>query len=263
MDFGIKDKHAFVAAASRGLGYAAAFELAQEGTKVTICGRDKERIEESAARIAGETGSAVVGIQANVAVSEEIKTAISVAGNQFGPIDILVTNAGGPPAGSFNDMDESAWEKAYDLTLMSSVRLIQAVLPVMQKRGWGRIVNITSISVKQPIQGLFLSNALRPGVIGMAKSLADEVAKHGITVNNVCPGWTDTERVQEIMQARAENAGSSVEEQMAKMAESVPAGRMGRPEELAALIAFLCSTRASYITGSTIQVDGGSFRGLM
>ncbi|HHL73182.1 MAG TPA: SDR family oxidoreductase, partial [Bacteroidetes bacterium] len=177
--------------------------------------------------------------------------------------DILVTNAGGPPAGFFEDIDDESWALGFERTMMSAIRLIRAALPHMREKKWGRIVAITSISVKQPIPGLLLSNALRPGVVGMAKSLADEVALDGITINAVCPGWTATERVDEILQARAESRGISKQEAAAEIEQSIPMRRMAKPEELAAMVTFLCSARASYITGTTIQVDGGAFRGLM
>ena len=263
MDLGLKKKNCFVAASSRGLGYAAAFELAREGANVIICGREKASINHSANTIREETGSNVVGICADVSQEKEIEKALNSAREHFGGIDVLVTNAGGPPAGFFEDMDDEKWLAGFELTLMSAARMIRIVIPHMKKRGWGRIVNITSVSVKQPIQGLFLSNALRPGVIGMAKSLSEELAPFGITVNNVCPGWTETERVKEIMEARSKNSGLSTREEMVKITQSIPSGRMGKPEELAATIAFLCSQRAGYITGTTLQVDGGAYRGLM
>ncbi len=263
MDFGLDKKHAFVAAASRGLGFAAALELAREGANVTICGRKRATIEAAAAKIRQAASATVFAVKADVAVASEIENAIVAAQQKFGPVEILVTNAGGPPPGFFADISEENWQRGFELTLMSTVRLIRTVLPDMKKQNWGRIVNITSVSVKQPIQGLFLSNALRPGIIGMAKSLADELAPHSITINNVCPGWTDTERVGEILRARTAVGDGSLADEMQKITQSIPMGRMGKPAELAATIAFLCSVRASYITGVSIQIDGGAFRGLM
>ncbi|KAA3620393.1 MAG: SDR family NAD(P)-dependent oxidoreductase [Calditrichaeota bacterium] len=263
MDLGIKKKHAYVAASSRGLGFAAALELAREGAQVSICGRNLKTITAAAKEITRLTKADVLPIVTDISTAEEIEKSVAAARENFGPIEILVNNAGGPPAGLFDDIGEDGWQRGFELTLMSAVRLIHAVLPGMKKRSWGRIVNITSISVKQPIQGLFLSNALRPGIIGMAKSLAEEVAGLGITINNVCPGWTETERVNEILQARIESSGKTMDEEMRLATESIPMGRMGKPAELAAMIAFLCSERASYITGVSVPVDGGSFKGLM
>ena len=194
---------------------------------------------------------------------DDVERLVNDVRQKFGGIDILVTNAGGPPAGFFDDLDDEGWQNGFDLTMMSAVRFIRQVLPGMKENGWGRIINILSISVKQPIPGLLISNAIRPGLVGFAKSLADEVATQGITVNNVCPGWTSTERVGEILEARAQKSGQATDEIEAEIVGDVPMKRMGRPEELAALIAFLSSDRASYITGTTIQVDGGAHHGLM
>ncbi len=264
MDLGLKGKTAVVAAASRGLGFAAALELAKEGAQVVICSRQAQHVEEAAEKIARETGGTVLPVVADVAAEPQIKSLIETAVDRFGTVHILVTNAGGPPPGNFADFQEEApWEMTYHLTLMSAIRMIRHALPHMQHQKWGRIVNILSLSVKQPFSGLLLSNTFRPGLVGFAKSLADEVAEQGITVNNVCPGWTRTERVQELLQARAQKQGIPVEQVAEEIERNIPMKRMGRPEELAALIAFLCSERASYITGATIQVDGGSFRGIM
>jgi 3-oxoacyl-[acyl-carrier protein] reductase len=178
-------------------------------------------------------------------------------------IDVLVTNNGGPPAGYFEALDEEAWFRAHELTLMSAVRLIRAVLPTMRAQRWGRIINITSVSVKQPIDNLLLSNVYRPAVVGLAKTLSAQVAAEGITVNNVAPGYTRTDRVMELIEATAAEKGRTTDELLAEMTDGFPAGRMGEPEELGALVAFLASERASYITGTTIQVDGGYVQGLM
>jgi len=263
MDLGLRGKVALVAASSRGLGRAAARELAREGARVAICARTGEELETTAQQIREETGEEVLAVQADLTQAADVSRLVAQVEEQFGQIDILVTNAGGPPGGSFDDFDDGAWEAAWELTLMSAVRLIRAVLPGMKARRWGRIVNITSVSVKQPMQDLLLSNAYRTAVVGMAKTLANELAPLGITVNNVCPGWTLTDRVRELVQRRAEQEGKPFDEALKAVATEIPMGRVGRPEELAALIAFLASERAAYITGTSIPVDGGYVRGLL
>jgi 3-oxoacyl-[acyl-carrier protein] reductase len=182
---------------------------------------------------------------------------------RFGQIDILVNNAGGPPTGTFMGFDDEAWEAALQLNLMSTVRLCQAVLPGMRSRRWGRIVNMTSASVKQPIDGFILSSTARSGVVGMAKTLANECAAEGITVNNVCPGWTLTDRVKSLAEERAAKEGKTIQDVVDDYAADIPARRLGHPDELAALVVFLASERAAYITGTTIQVDGGYVRSLL
>ena len=263
MDFQIAEKTAIVTAASRGLGFAAAMELAREGANVVICSRKASHIEAAAAKIIKATNAIVIPHVADVAYKPDIERLVANTVDKFGTVEILVTNAGGPPPGFFADFDDEHWKKSFHLTLMSAVHLIQAVLPHMKKQKWGRIVNIVSLSVKQPFQGLLMSNVFRPGVVGLAKSLADEVAADGITVNNALPSWTRTERVQELMLAKAKRLGISVAEAAAEIEKNTPMRRMGEPEELAALIAFLCSERAGYITGVSIPVDGGAYRGLM
>lgn len=263
MDLGISGKIAIVAAASRGLGFAAAMELAREGAKVAICARDEGHVQQAAKNIAQRTDSEVLPLVADVSQAEEIERLLAEVRDKLGRIEILVTNAGGPPPGNFTDYDDGGWRRGFELTLMSAVRMMRGVLPDMRSGGWGRIVNILSLSVKQPFAGLLLSNVYRPGIVAAAKSISDDFAKEGITVNNVCPGWTSTERVQEILEVRAAKSGNTPEAEAAVITREIPMQRMGTPEELAALIAFLCSERASYITGATIQVDGGAFRGLL
>lgn len=263
MDLGLTDKIALVAASSRGLGKAAALELTREGASVAICARNAGQLEAAAADIRQETGRSVLAVAADLTRATDILQLVTQVEEQLGGIHILVTNAGGPPGGSFEDFDDEAWQQAWRLTLMSTVRLIRAVLPGMKSRGWGRIINITSISVKQPLPDLLLSNAYRAAVVGTAKTLATDLAPLGITVNNVCPGWTLTDRVQELVGRQAEQAGRPYEEVLRETAADIPMGRMGRPEELAALIAFLASERAAYITGATIPVDGGTVRSLL
>jgi 3-oxoacyl-[acyl-carrier protein] reductase len=263
MDLGIRGKVALVAAASKGLGKAAAWALAREGARVVIAARGEALLRQAAAEIADDTGSSVVGIPADVSVAADTERLFVAACDAYGQVDILVNNAGGPRPGVFTDMSDDDWLQAVELNLLSAIRLTRLALPGMRARRWGRIINITSMSVKQPIPNLILSNAVRAGVVGMAKTLADQVAAEGITVNNVCPGYMLTDRVRQLSQAQAEAEGVSVEEVLQRSVADIPAGRIGQPEELAALIAFLASEPAAYLTGATIQVDGGRYRGLM
>jgi 3-oxoacyl-[acyl-carrier protein] reductase len=263
MDLGLKDRVALVAASSRGLGKACAFELACEGAKVAICARDGERLAATAGEIRAATGAEVLPVETDLTEPEQIEALVAATRQRFGRIDVLVTNNGGPPAGFFDDFDDGAWSRAHRLTLMPVVRLIRAVLPAMRAQGWGRIINITSVSVKQPIDNLLLSNVYRPGVTGLAKTLSTQVAADGVTINNVAPGYTRTDRVLDLAEARAAEQGRSADETLAETTASFPMQRMGEPAELAALVAFLASERASYITGTTIQVDGGYVQSLL
>jgi 3-oxoacyl-[acyl-carrier protein] reductase len=263
MDLGLKGKVALVAAASRGLGKAVAWEFAREGAHVAICARGEEVLRATALEITVDTGGEVFPVVADVTKPEDIQQLVSAVEEHFGQVDILVNNAGGPPTGTFIDFDDEAWEAALRLNLMSTVRLCRAVLPGMRSRRWGRIVNITSVSVKQPMDGLILSSAARSGVVGMAKTLANECATEGITVNNVCPGYTLTYRVKSLAEERARKEGKTVQKVIEGYAANIPARRLGQPEELAALVVFLASERAAYITGASIQVDGGYARSLL
>ncbi len=263
MDFGIKDRVALVAAASKGIGYAAARELAMEGARVFLCSRDERRASEAAQKIHDETGASVAGIGADVTDQKAIERFVSLARERADHIDILVTNAGGPPAAVFTQTDLDMFRKAFELNALSAIRLAQLVLPGMREQKWGRIINITSISAKQPVDGLILSNTVRAGLTGWAKTVATEVAADSVTVNNVAPGYTLTERQEELAQARSKVLGKTREEIIASWATQGPMGRIGQPEEIAAAVAFLASERASYITGVTLQVDGGWVRGLL
>jgi 3-oxoacyl-[acyl-carrier protein] reductase len=263
MDLGLRDRVALVAASSRGLGRAIALELAQEGARVAICARGREGLGAAADEIRQATGAEVLPAVADVSQAEDCQQLVEAVQERFGGVDILVTNAGGPPAGYFLHFEDEDWRAAVDLTLMSAVRLIRLVLPSMQERGWGRIINMTSISVKQPIEDLLLSNSIRAAVVGMAKTIATQFAAQGITVNNVCPTYTLTQRVENLARARAEREGISYDEALGAYGRRVPARRLGEPREIAALVAFLSSERASFITGATIQIDGGSYRGLL
>ncbi len=263
MDLGLKDRVAIVAASSRGLGKACALELAREGARVVICGRDSESLAAAAGEISSATGAEVFPLQADLTDGAQIRRLADGTLARFGRIDILVTNNGGPPAGFFADFDDEAWLAAHQLTLLSAVRLIRAVLPTMRAQRWGRIINLTSVSVKQPIDNLLLSNVYRPGVIGLAKTLSAQVAVEGITVNNVAPGYTRTDRVLDLARARAGASDQTVDEVLAGIVADVPMQRMGEPAELAALVAFLASEQAAFITGATIQVDGGYVASLL
>ena len=263
MDFGLKDRIALVAAASRGIGYAAALELAREGARVFICSRDERRASEAAQKIHEATGANVAGIAADVTNGRESEQFVNVALERAGRVDICVTNAGGPPSTVFADTDIEMFRQAFELNGLSAIRLAKLVMPGMRERKWGRIINITSVSVKQPIEGLLLSNTVRAGLTGWAKTVSNEVAASGVTVNNVAPGYTLTERQDELADVRGKAAGKSKQEVIETWATQAPIQRMAAPEEIAAAVAFLASERASYITGVTLQVDGGWVRGLL
>ena len=263
MDLGIKGKVSFVAAASKGLGRAVAEELAAEGASLVICARNAKTLNLVSKQIADTSGAIVLPVVADVSNAEDVARAVQAGIKKFGRIDILVTNAGGPPAGRFESLSREMWENATRLTLNSVLELTRAVLPGMKERSWGRILNITSIAVKQPVDNLMLSNSLRAAVTGFARTLANEVATDGITVNNILPGYTRTERVEELAHAAAEREGISTAEASARWENEIPMRRLGEPREFAALAAFLVSERASYITGTSIAVDGGWIRSLI
>lgn len=256
MDLGLKNKTAIVSAASQGLGFAVADELAAEGANLVICSRRPEAIEAAAESIR-KHGTEVIALAADVANPNDLKRLTETAMDRFGRIDILVTNSGGPPAGQFDALDRNAWENAVGLLLHSVVDLVRLVLPGMKAQKWGRILNITSIASKQPVDNLMLSNSIRAGLTGFAKTLANEVAADGVTVNNILPGYTRTERLTELFDFIAEKEGISTDEVIARWESEIPMRRLGEPKEFAALAAFLVSERASYITGSSIAVDGG------
>jgi 3-oxoacyl-[acyl-carrier protein] reductase len=266
VDLGLRGRVAFVAGSSQGLGRAIAEELAAEGAAVVLCARQEARLQAAREEIAARTrvpASAISAVAADLARPGEAARAVGEAIAQHGRIDILVTNAGGPPAGSFESHDPAAWRATFELTLMSAVELIRAALPGMKQRRWGRILNITSIVVKQPTDGLVLSTSMRAGVTGMARTLANELAPHGITVNNLLPGYTRTERLQELAQAQARRRNTTPESIVAEWTAEIPARRLADPPELAALAAFLASDRAAYLTGQSIAVDGGWIKGLL
>jgi len=262
VDLGLKGRAAAVAAASRGLGRATAHALAAEGASVAVCGRDRGRIVEAAETIARDTGARTLPVVADVGLAEDCRRFVDEAAAAFGRLDVLVTNTGGPRPGGFEEVSDEAWLEAYRVTLANVVHLVRAAVPHMRRNGWGRVVNIASLSARQPIDGLALSNAFRPAIAGLAKTLSNELGRDGILVNTVCPGYTRTDRLDEVMKARAAKAGSTPEKVRADLAAGVPLRRVAEPEELAAVVAFLCSERASYVTGVTLPVDGGAQRGL-
>jgi 3-oxoacyl-[acyl-carrier protein] reductase len=263
MDLGLKGRVAIVAAASKGLGRAIAAELANEGCEVAICARTSADVERTAQEIGSAAGREIFWRALDVTNADGVRDFVAAVEKKFGRIDICVTNTGGPPSQKFMEISLDEWRTAVNLVLLSSVYFAREVLPRMQRRRWGRLITITSISVKQPIDGLMLSNSLRAGVAGMAKTLANEFGADGITVNNVCPGYTLTDRLTELFEKRAQDAGVAYEQILKQSTANVPIGRFARPEELAALVAFLASERASSINGTTIAVDGGSTKSLL
>jgi 3-oxoacyl-[acyl-carrier protein] reductase len=264
MDLGLKGRRALVGGGSRGLGRAVADELAREGADVAITARNAEALEQARAEIEAETGRRVAAVATDLAApGAAAQLAADAKAALGGSIDILVTNQGGPPPGPFESHPPEHWSRAYSLLLESVVEQVRGVLPDMKKAGWGRIITITSIAVKQPNDGLILSNSLRAGVTGLAKSLANELAPYGITVNNVMPGYTRTERLVDLAGDIAQRRGTTVAEAYAEWERQIPMGRLGVPRELAALVAFLASDRATYITGCSIPVDGGWIRSLL
>lgn len=263
MDLGLEGRVALVGGSSRGLGRAIAEALAAEGCRLVLCARDEEQLAEARGAIAERWGAEVEAVAADLATEAGCRSVVTAALSALGQVDILVTNTGGPPAGPFEAHEAEAWRSATSLLLESVLHLTRGVLPGMKERQWGRILTITSIAVKQPVEGLILSNSLRAAVTGFARTLANEVAEHGITVNNLMPGYTRTERLDELAAHIARTRGISRDEARASWEEETPAGRLGEPEELGALAAFLASDRAGYITGQSIAVDGGWIRSLL
>jgi 3-oxoacyl-[acyl-carrier protein] reductase len=263
MDLGLRGKIAIVAAASKGLGKAVAMELAREGAQVAICARNEANLEKAAAEIHDRTGCTVYAQALDVTHHAGVQAFVAEVEKRYNRVDICVTNAGGPPAKKFLDISVEEWRAAVELTLMSTVFFAREVLPRMRKNRWGRLLTITSVSVKQPIDNLLLSNSIRAGVTGLAKTLANEFGADGITVNNVCPGYTLTERLGELADNQAKGTGGSRDAILNQWAAQIPIGRVATPEEFAALVAFLASERASSINGASIPVDGGWVKGLM
>lgn len=253
MNLGISGKKALVMASSKGLGKAVATELSREGVEVFICSRTEADLISTAKEIHTETGGTVHYAAGDVSTKEGRETILSAAYEKLGTIDILVTNTGGPPFGDFESHSLDVWESAYKLLLESTVAMIQAVLPGMKARQWGRIVTITSQAVKQPVEGLVLSNSVRASILGLVKTLANEVGPQNITVNNVMPGYTQTKRLKGLMEKNPA---------LNSITKEIPLRRIGQPEEFAAAVTFLCSQKASYITGVSLPVDGGWIKGI-
>ncbi|MEE9441089.1 MAG: SDR family oxidoreductase [candidate division Zixibacteria bacterium] len=262
MDFELHDKVALVAGASAGLGFAAAKTLFEEGARLAICSSNQERIDKAAISLSKDTNK-VLPIMCDLSKESQIKTLIDRTEAHFGKIDILVTNCGGPPLGTHENLTEKEWELAYNLTFMSTIRLIQSVLPGMKERKFGRIILITSMAAKQPVPNLMLSNSYRAGLLGFAKTLSLEIAENGITVNTVLPGYTATDRLDYFAKEINEQTGKSREEIYNSWQQTVPVKRLGKPEELGALITFLASQQAAYITGTAIAADGGRSAGII
>ncbi len=258
MDLGLEGKAAIVGGSSKGIGRAIAMALAREGCRVTICSRDSRSLSEAADLIRKETGADPFWAVCDMARYDQIKHLMEAAVQQFGRLDILVNNAGGPPSGSFDDLDDLTWFKAIDQNLLSAVRTIREALPHLRRSGSGRIINLTSVAVKQPIDRLILSNTTRLGIIGLAKTLSRELGRDGITVNNICPGNIASERLMTLIEERAQRQGVPMERAVELEEARVPLGFLGEPEDVANLAVFLASVKARYVTGATIQVDGGS-----
>jgi 3-oxoacyl-[acyl-carrier protein] reductase len=260
VDLGLSGRVAVVAAASKGLGFAVAAELAAEGAHVVLCARGEAALADACDRISA-LGGRVHGVRADVAVPGEPARVVAEAERVFGPVDVMVTNAGGPRSGRFETLTDADWDAAARTLLSSAVAFSRAVLPAMRAQRWGRILNVTSIAARQPVEGLMLSNSLRSAVLAFAKTLAGEVARDGVTVNNLLPGYTRTDRVLDLASQMA-SSDAAAGNLIARWEGEIPMGRLGEPREFAALAAFLASDRAAYITGQSIAVDGGWTRGV-
>jgi len=262
MDFGLMGRVAIVTGSSQGIGRAIALGLSQEGVKLSLCARNEKQLEETAKHIRSSTGMDVLPVQADLTKEDDIRRLVAETAEAFGRIDILVNNTGGPPSATFMETSEEHWRNAVNLLLMSAVTTCLEVVPHMQEHTWGRIINMTSFAAKQPADRLVYSNTLRAGILGLTKTLANELAQYGILVNAVCPGWTLTKRVEELAKTRAKSLGKTPEEIIKNWENDIPLKRLAKPSEIANLVVFLASERASYITGTAIQVDGGYTKGL-
>ena len=260
MNLELKNKIVLIAGASQGIGYATALAFAREGARIAICSRDQNKIDAAAEKIRQETNAEVLAQAVDLTQAEAIQSWVESVSKQFKTIHICITNVGGPPKGAFVDLDDKQWQEAFDLTLMSAVRLSRAVIPTMKAQKWGRIIHLCSSSVRNPIPKLGLSNSIRAAVVALAKTQADELAKDNILVNSILTGWTRTERTNQLLETVAKSENINLEEVIAQRQSVIPLGRMGKPEEIAAPILFLSSAGASFITGSTITVDGGESR---
>ena len=262
MDLGLKDRVAIVAASSQGLGKAVAMGLAREGAKLALCARTEHTLAAAAAEIHHATGADVITRKLDVTKHSQVRRFVAEVVQEFGRVDICVANAGGPPTKSFAETTVADWEQATELNLMSTVFLAKETLPLMQRQRWGRFIAITSMTVKQPVEGLILSNSVRSAVSGLIKTLANEYGRDNILVNNVCPGYTGTARLIELAEKVAEKQNVTPKEVEERWASQTPLGRIGTPEEFANVVVFLASERASYVTGVSVAVDGGIVKGL-
>lgn len=262
MDTGLKGRVAIIAASSQGLGKATAYALAAEGTHLALCARNQQKLSEVAAHITAKYGVQVFTQGVDVTRPEAVHAFVAAVGEQFGRIDICVTNAGGPPVKAFLELSADDWLKAFELNLLSTVTFCREVIPWMQKQHWGRIVTITSVAVRQPIPDLILSNSIRTGVVGLVKSLATIYGREGILVNNVAPGYTRTDRLKVLAASRSKAAGVTTEEIYERWAADTSTGKIAEPEDVADAIVWLASEQARSITGQTILVDNGSYKGL-
>lgn len=262
MDLGLTNKVAFISASSKGLGKGCALELAKEGAHVVISSRSEQDLIQTKKEIEAVAKGRVEYVVCNVTQPEAITKAIAFTKEKFGKVDILINNAGGPPAGDFTKMTDENWYDAFDLNLLSYVRFIREVIPEMKEQQWGRIINLASSSVKQPITGLLLSNTFRPGVVGLSKTLSEELGPYNILVNTVSPGTIATDRIEQLNQVRADKQGISMEEVRANVKKAIPLGRIGDPSEFGKVVTFLASDASSYITGSSLLIDGGSVKSL-
>jgi len=262
MDLGLKGRGVIVAASSEGIGRATAEMFAREGAQVAMCARTEEKLRAAADEIRGATGAEVYAERVDVTDGAAVQRFVENVAKQFGRIDVCVANAGGPPAKNFLSIQSDEWRRAVDMNLMSVIHLAKAVIPYMQRHRWGRIITITSVTVRQPVDELIMSNSVRPAVMGLVKSLSNDFGRDGILVNNVAPGYTATERLKELSSVRALATGTTTEAIDRQLAADTPLRRLGQPNEIADAIVWLASERASYITGQTLVVDGGKYKGL-
>lgn len=257
MDLGLNGKVALVAAASKGLGRASAMALAAEGARIAICARTPERLDLTAQEIRAATGAEVLAVRADLATAAGVSDVVAATAERFGGVDILVNNSGGPALGRFAEFTDEDWRQGFEVVTLNFVRFVREVAPYMRRKRWGRIIGIQSTSVKQPVEGIDLSNGIRPGIAGLAKAIMPDLARDGITINLVLPGSFLTSRISPGLEERTPAERAEIEAQFATSATAIPAGRLGDPMELGHLVAFLASERAAYITGAVHQIDGG------
>jgi 3-oxoacyl-[acyl-carrier protein] reductase len=263
LDLGLKNRVAIVTGSSQGIGKAIAYGLAKEGANVTICARTADTLKTTAKEIGSMFGTEVLAFPANLKVKENIQAMVKATANKFGRIDVLVNNTGGPPSALFHETTDKDWRETFDSLLMSIVNCCHEVMPYMKAKKWGRIINMTSFAAKQPAERLVLSNAIRAGVLGLTKTLSNELAEYGILANAVCPGWTLTDRFKRLAQSSADKTGKDYDDIISEWARSTALNRLAQPEEIANLVVFLASEKASYMTGAVVQVDGGVIKSLL